>query len=41
MNSGVLTECSNGMISLDDVPIVTPNFDVVVSSLSLQVLQLV
>jgi len=38
---GVLTECSNGVISLDDVPIVTPNFDVVVTSLSLEVLQLI
>lgn len=34
---GVLSECSNGVIVLDDVPIVTPNFDVVVTSLSLQV----
>jgi len=37
--AGVLTELSNGMISLDDVPIVTPNFDVVVTSLSLEVVK--
>jgi hypothetical protein len=34
---GELTEYSDGVISLDDVPIVTPNFDVVVPSLSLKV----
>lgn len=32
-----MTEYSDGVISLDDVPIVTPNFDVVVPSLSLKV----
>jgi len=34
---GEVTEFSDGIISLDDVPIVTPNFDVVAPSLSLKV----
>lgn len=32
-----MTEYSDGLISLEDVPVVTPNFDVVVPSLSLKV----
>lgn len=37
--TGELTEYSDGVISLDDVPIVTPNYDVVVPSLSLKVVK--
>lgn len=32
-----MTEFSDGVISLEDVPVVTPNFDVVVPSISLKV----
>ena len=35
--SGQVLEVFDGAISLDDVPIVTPNFDVVAPSLSLKV----
>ncbi len=37
ISEGTMTEVSDGVISLEDVPIVTPNYDVVVPSLSMKV----